>query len=112
MTLPAIQQSGWETSGKDVRIPKTGGRPLLKRSDVPGQTGPNDYYDRAGESPGYFTIITESEAPTSFVWATLFVCDSSHRIVLYSKEKMETLVNNLAMREITISPNSIFIVNG
>lgn len=43
-------------------------------------------------------IVTESETPT------LLVCDSSHKVVLYSKVKLSTLISWLAMQEINIIP--------
>lgn len=49
------------------RIPKIGGVFLLKGSEVPRQSGHNDYSFRAGESSGYSMIIIGSEAPNVFV---------------------------------------------
>lgn len=72
-----------------VRIPNTGGLFLLAEMDVSRQTGYTDFSARAGNSPGYSTIITGSEAPT------LFVSNKSHNFIFYPKEKLSTLFNTL-----------------
>lgn len=95
----------WLGDLRTVPITKNGGRFLLTEVDVPRQIGHNEYSVRAGESRGYFMIITGSEEPP------LFVCDRSQKDVFYPKERLQTWVNTLFMGEINI-PKLNFIRPG
>lgn len=82
------------------------GLTYLTGMDFLRQTRRNYYSVRAVESPGYFIIITGSEAPT------LLVCAIFHKYVFYPKEKLDKVVNTHFMQEIHLLPMSTLIGHG
>lgn len=91
---------------RKLYFPATGGRFLVTGKDCPAQTGHNDFEHTKESGPGFFVITTGFQA------ANLWVADGSNKGVNLPDKRKLCTEHCSWMREITITPNSVFFGHG
>lgn len=79
---------------------------LLTGEHIPPQVGHNDFDHTKGDILGFFIMMTGREG------SRLWVLDGSHKYITFSKPRRLKLAYCFRMKELLITPYSVFVGNG